>query len=166
MSSVGCFPLGVTVEQAACSLGTSRVALVRSPVAKYGGVEVIWETGGGTGPRCPAVATVMLRGPVSWHLTSDLRNTEPSVEHHLLCFLLSSWSQSQSVSPLNVSLASTAWSHSPWVVGISDCGSPLLVSGSVMSAMAGSHWGSVSLFQRWESFRKLCPEGRAKLCSR
>ena len=38
---------------------------------------------------------------------------------------------------------------------LKDCGSPLLASGSVMSAVAGSHRGSVSLFQRWESFRKL-----------
>lgn len=84
------FPWGMTAEQVACSLGTSRVALLRSPVAKHGGAEVIWETGGGTGPRCPAVATVMLHGPVSWHLTSDLRNTELSVEHHCRasCFQL------------------------------------------------------------------------------
>lgn len=68
------FPFGSDfVEQAACSLGTSRVALMRSPAAKHGGVEVIWETGGGPGPRRPAVATVMLHGPVAWHLTSDLR---------------------------------------------------------------------------------------------
>ena len=68
------FPFGSDfVEQAACSLGTSRVALMRSPAAKHGGVEVIWETGGGPGPRRPAVSTVMLHGPVAWHLTSDLR---------------------------------------------------------------------------------------------
>lgn len=119
-----------------------------SPVAKHGGGS---ETGGGTGPRYPAVATVMLHGPVSWHLTSDLRNTELSVEHHLLCFLsFPAGPKSQRV-PLSVSLALppglTVPGSGAWGLRLLFC------VRSVMSAMAGSHRGSVSLFQCWESFR-------------